>query len=323
MNICTVGTSWITDSFIESAKYVKDINITDVYSRSADKAEKFAEKHGIKNYYCNFSDMLCDKTIDGVYVASPNLCHYEQSKAILESGKNVICEKPAAVTTSQLSELYDLAEKKGLIFLEAMKSMHSDGLQIIKDALPSLGDVRSASIDFSQLSSKYPAYKKGELPNIFNPKMCTGALMDLGVYCVYFALELFGEPKKVISHSDFLSSGADSSGTLIFAYGDKTVTVTYSKTANGFLGSRILGANGALSIKSVSKLIGIKKHENDGTVSVLYPDVDENIIMSKEIQSFYDFVAGDRLDYYDYCKKLSLAACRIMEQVRKDNNFGF
>lgn len=323
MNICTVGTSWITDSFIESAKYVKDINVTAVYSRSEDNAEKFARKHGIKNYYCYFSDLLSDKTIDGVYVASPNLCHYEQSKAILESGKNVICEKPAAVTTSQLTELYDLAEKSGLVFLEAMKSMHSDGLKIIKDALPALGDVRSVSIDFSQLSSKYPAYKRGELPNIFNPKMCTGALMDLGVYCVYFALELFGEPQKVISHSDFLSSGADSSGTLIFAYGDKTVTITYSKTANGFLGSRILGENGALSIKSVSKLIGIKKHENDGTVSELYPDVDENIVMSKEIQSFYDFVSGKRLDYYDYCKKLSLAACRIMEQVRKDNNFGF
>ena len=241
----------------------------------------------------------------------------------LEAGKHVICEKPMVVTSEQLRELYDIADSKNLILLEAMKSMHSDGLGIIKNSLEKIGDFRTASIDFSQHSSKYASYKRGENPNIFNPEFCTGALMDLGVYCVYFALELFGEPDKVIAHSDFLESGADYTGTLIFVYDKLTVTITYSKVANGFTGSRILGEKGAILVKSVSKLIGIDCVLNDGTKENLYPEIDENEVMSKEIAAFINFINGRNTEYYDYCKKMAFASCRIIENIRKENNFVF
>ena len=323
MNIATVGTSWITESFIDSSKYIENINISAVYSRSEDKAKAFAQKNNAEKYYSSLDAMLNDSDIDAVYIASPNAKHYEQAKACLLADKHVICEKPMVVTIEQLEELYTIADSKNLILLEAMKSMHSDGLSIIKNAMPDIGEIRTAQIDFSQHSSKYGAYKRGENPNIFNPEFCTGALMDLGVYCVYFALEIFGEPKKVISHSDFLESGANCTGTLIFVYDDKTVTITYSKTANGFLGSRILGADGAVTVKSVSKLTGVDRYYNDGTKEELYPTVDENLVMSKEIEAFRDFVSGKNKEYYEYCKKMAFASCRIIENIRKENNFGF
>ena len=323
MKIATIGTSWITESFIESSKYIDDVYIYAVYSRSEEKAKAFAEKNGVDKYYFSLDEMLCDKNIDAVYIASPNSKHFEQSKMCLLAGKHVICEKPMVVTSNELEELYSIADSKNLILLEAMKSMHSDGLDVIKNALADIGEIRTAQIDFSQHSSKYGAYKRGENPNIFNPSMCTGALMDLGVYCVYFALEIFGEPEKVVSHSDFLESGADCTGTLIFVYDDKTVTITYSKTANGFLGSRILGENGAITINSVSKLTGIKRYYNDGTSEELYPIIDENIVMSKEIEAFMDFVNGKNKDYYDYCRKTAFDSCRIIENIRMENNFGF
>lgn len=323
MNIATVGTSWITESFIDSSGYVEDVNIYAVYSRSEEKAKAFAEKNNVKKYYSSLEDMLSDKNIDAVYVASPNSKHYEQAKMCLEAGKHVICEKPMVVTSEQLEDLYKLADSKNLILLEAMKSMHSEGLGIIKNSIADIGEIRTASIDFSQHSSKYGAYKRGENPNIFNPEFCTGALMDLGVYCVYFALEIFGNPEKVISHSDFLESGADCTGTLIFVYEDKTVTITYSKTANGFLGSRILGENGAITVKSVSKLTGIDRYYNDGKIQELYPVIDENVVMSKEIEAFRDFINGKNKDRYDYCKRIAFAACGIIENIRRENNFGF
>ena len=323
MNLATIGTSWITESFIDSSKYIDNINIYAVYSRSEEKAAAFAEKNNVDKYFSFLDKMLADENIDAVYIASPNSKHYEQAKMCLEAGKHVICEKPMVVTTEQLEELYKLADGKNLILLEAMKSMHSDGLDVIKKSLPDIGEIRTASIDFSQHSSKYGAYKRGENPNIFNPEFCTGALMDLGVYCVYFALELFGAPEKVVSHSDFLESGADCTGTLIFIYKDKTVTITYSKTANGFLGSRILGENGAITVKSVSKLTGIDRYYIDGRIENLYPVIDENIVMSKEIEAFRDFADGKNLDYYNFCKNMAYTSCRIIENIRKENNFGF
>ena len=323
MKFATIGTSWITESFIASARLLNNAEIYAAYSRSADKAKAFAEKNNIPVVYTSLEGMLSDDGIDAVYIASPNSKHYEQAKMCLEAGKHVICEKPMVVTSQQLEELYAIADSKKLILLEAMKSMHSDGLSVIKNALADIGEIRTAQIDFSQHSSKYAAYKRGENPNIFNPEMCTGALMDLGVYCVYFALELFGEPVKVISHSDFLESGADCTGTLIFVYDDKTVTITYSKTANGFLGSRILGENGAITVQSVSKLTGIERYYNNGEKEVLYPVIDENLVMSKEIAAFIDFVNGENKEYYDYCKQTAFASCSIIEKIRKENNFGF
>lgn len=323
MKFATIGTSWITDSFIKSSSFVPGAEIIAVYSRSMEKAEKFASEHGVSLCYDSLSAMLENKDIDAVYIASPNLCHYSQAKMCLEHGKHVICEKPAVVTSDELKEIYEIADKNGLVFLEAMKSMHSEGLPVILDEIGKIGDIKTASIDFSQLSSKYPAYKRGENPNIFNPELCTGALMDLGVYCVYFVLELFGKPEKVISHSDFLDSGADYSGTLIFVYGDKSVTVTYSKVANGFLPSKILGEDGAVTVKSVSKLVGVSRYYNDGSCVELYPVVDENLVMSKEIEAFIGFVKGENEDYYSYCKQMSVDVAEIMEQIRKENNFTF
>lgn len=323
MKIATIGTSWITDSFIKSTEYVDNAEIYAVYSRNIKKAEEFAKQHNVSVYYDSLDKMLKDSNIDAVYIASPNGFHFQQAKCCLENGKNVICEKPAVVTSEQLKCLYDIADKRGLIFLEAMKSMHSDGLKIVKSQLNEIGDIKTGSIDFSQLSSKYPAYKRGDNPNIFNPEFCTGALMDLGVYCIYFVLELFGKPNDVISHSDFLKSGADYSGTLIFEYDDKTITITYSKVANGFLPSKILGENGAITVKSVSKLVGINRYYNDGSISELYPVVDENIVMSKEIEAFLSFVKGENLDYYKYCKQMSFDVCDIMEKIRCNENFGF
>ena len=323
MRIATIGTSWITESFIQSSAYVENADVVAVFSRDEGKAKAFAEKNNIDKYYFSLEQMLADKNIDAVYIASPNSKHYEQAKMCLEAGKHVICEKPMVVTFSQLEELYKLADSKNLILLEAMKSMHSDGLKVIEKALPDIGEIRTAQIDFSQHSSKYGAYKRGENPNIFNPDFCTGALMELGVYCVYFALEIFGKPDKVISHSDFLESGADCTGTLIFVYEDKTITITYSKTANGFLGSRILGENGAITVKSVSKLTGIDRYYNDGRTEELYPVIDENVVMSKEIEAFRDFTEGRNLNYYNFCKYMAGVSCEIIENIRKENNFGF
>lgn len=323
MLFATIGTSWITDSFIESSKYINDIEIYAVYSRDKDKADAFKTKHNATVSYTDLDEMLRDDKIDSVYIASPNAFHYEMSKKCLLAGKNVLCEKPATVTESELIELYDIADKNNLIFLEAMKSIHSKGLEIIKNNMSKIEPVRSASIDFSQYSSKYPAYLRGELPNIFNPEMRTGALMDLGVYCVYAATELFGVPLYIKSDCQFLSSGADCSGTLIFHYPDNTVTITYSKIANGFIPSKILGEKGAITFKSVSKLIDIDLYLNDGSVSKLYEDIDENIVMSQEIKSFYDFCNNENLDHYEYCKKTALEVSRLMEITREQLKLGF
>ena len=195
-----IGTSWITNSFIQGAELVENLILDGVYSRNVEKGKAFAESTGARRAFESF-DALLQSDTDLVYVASPNSCHYEQCKALLENKKHVICEKPVTITLSQFEELCAIADENNCVYFEAIMYMHSPARETLRKAVSEIGNIRSVSIDFSQLSSKYAALKRGELPNIFNPVMQTGALNDLGIYCVYPVVDLFGEPLEINSCS--------------------------------------------------------------------------------------------------------------------------
>lgn len=322
MRFATVGTSWITESFIASGRLLDGFELYAVYSRNADKAESFAAKNSARTAYSDYCEMLADDNIDAVYIASPNSCHFEHSLAAVRAGKHVLCEKPAVVTSEQLCMIAEEAEKNGVVFMEAIKSLHADSLPLLKNAVKECGIVRTATIDFSQLSSKYKALKNGEKPNIFNPMLCTGGLMDLGVYNIYAAVELFGEPEKIISHCDFLDTGADHSGTVIFIYPDKSVTLTYSKTGQSFAPSQIFGDEGTVTFASCSKLTDIKLYKG-GRIEEIYPKTDENEVMSMEIRDFMAFVNNGKDEEYYGCIEMSKTVCRLIEEIRKQNRFIF
>ena len=98
MNFAVVGTNFISDKFCDAAKSVDGARISAVFSRAEATGRAFAEKHGIKKAYADYSRMLCDDGIDAVYVASPTMCHAEQAIAALTAGKDVLCEKMIAAT---------------------------------------------------------------------------------------------------------------------------------------------------------------------------------------------------------------------------------
>ena len=279
-----IGTSWITNSFIQGAELVENLILDGVYSRNVEKGKEFAESTGARRAFESF-DALLQSDTDLVYVASPNSCHYEQCKALLENKKHVICEKPVTITLSQFEELCAIADENNCVYFEAIMYMHSPARETLRKAVSEIGNIRSVSIDFSQLSSKYAALKRGELPNIFNPVMQTGALNDLGIYCVYPVVDLFGEPLEIIPVQHFLSTGADGCGSAVFKYSDKLVTITYSKVGQSRSSSQIMGDEGTVTIGSISQTDNIYIHKNNGEKTELVPDIDKKYHMGNEAKS--------------------------------------
>ncbi len=310
-----IGTSWITNSFIEGANLCDELLLDGVYSRSVSKGSIFAEETGAKRVFGSFEELLCSDT-DLVYVASPNVCHYSQCKALLENGKHVICEKPVTITAEEFSELVSLARKKNLVYFEAIMYMHSPARRILKEAVESIGSIRSASFDFSQLSSKYKALVNGELPNIFNPEMKTGALNDLGIYCVYPAIDLFGEPEEIIPVQHFLSTGADGCGSAVFKYSDKLITITYSKTGQSRGVSQIFGDLGTVTIGSISQTDNIYLYNNSGEKKELVPDIDKKYHMGNEAKNAAQFIKNTKCELLKECQEMNLKVLRAMEKMR-------
>lgn len=317
IRFAVIGTGWIAEEFVKGAQLVPGLEFAAVYSRSADRGKAFAEPFGGASVYTNIYD-LAKSDFDAVYIASPNSLHYEQSKLMLQSGKHVLCEKPVCVEPEEYSELCELAHKKDLIYSEAIMYLHLPEREALSSALKDIGNITSAHFDFSQLSSKYPALKRGELPNIFNPKFATGCLMDLGIYCVYPALDLFGEPNEIFAHSKFLQTGADGSGTAVFNYDGMQVTLTYSKTGQDRCGSQILGDEGTIVIPSISRLYNMKRIGNDDGEKIISGFKEKHICMSYEAESFYKWIIKKncRVDYEKSCEAI-LNANKMLQKIRK------
>lgn len=321
----TVGSGWIVKSFLGGTKYVDGLTLAAVYSRSGERAQQFASETGAPAYFTDLRQMAQSNEIDAVYIASPNSLHVEQSRLFLEHGKHVICEKTVAPTRAQTEELVCLARRQGLVFLEAIVTMHLPALALLERAVKEIAPVRLARFDISQYSSKYSAYLRGELPNIFNPQFCTGSLMDMGVYCVYPAIRLFGRPKAIHASASFLESGADAAGSAIFEYDGFGAVITHCKAGTTKLGSEIIGERGTITIDSISTLQGMTLHHPDGREEALAGEDTREHIMSFEARSFYEAI-GDPARNREKVEELCALACEVsgaMETIRRQAGIRF
>ncbi len=321
----TVGSGWITDEYIHGAKDSGLWELTAVYSRSRERGEDYAAKHGAPLVFTSLEELARSPQADAVYVASPNAFHYEHCKLLLEHGKHVICEKPLCAQAQKVRELQGIADRQGVIFLEAIMFLHLPQRKLLEDALGRIGKISMAKLDFCQRSSKLDSYLAGDLPNIFNPKMETGALMDLGVYCVYPALALFGKPDGFHIDAHLLKSGADGCGVLTLYYPDKLVTLTYSKLGQAGANSDFQGTDGTVSVESISRIAGISLWRKDKTAEQLYGGDEKYQLMGWEAKDFYRYITQpeDSLEEYRQCAKLSLEVSELMESVRRQAGIRF
>ncbi len=326
LNFGVVGSGWITDEYIHGAKDSGLWQLSAVYSRTKERGDDYAKKHGAEYVFTDIDKMAKSDKIDAVYIASPNYLHMEQAKVFIENGKHVICEKPLSAQADKLKENIALAREKGVIFLEAIMYMPLPQRELLEESLKKIGCLNLVKIDFCQRSSKLDAYLAGtEIPNIFNPKLETGALMDLGVYCIYPVLHLFGKPQEFLGGAQLLPTGADSSGGILMKYPDLLVNIVYSKIGQAYAGSEFQGTEGTLYVDSISRLADMSLRYKDGKTEKLLGDEEKFKLMGYEAKSFYrlitDFEANKA--FYEQCTALSIDVCEFMEAAREKMGIRF
>ena len=321
----TIGTSWITNSYIDGALDSGLWTLTAVYSRTLEKGREFGAKYGVETVFTDMEAMAESDLIDAVYIASPNKLHAEHVRIFLENGKHVICEKPLSAHAKDVKALQTLAKERGLIYLEAIMFMHLPQRRLLEEALEKIGGVNVAKLDFCQRSSKYDAYLAGNLPNIFNPALETGALMDLGIYCVYPALYLFGMPERTQITAQLLASGADGSGIVAMQYPDKLVNLVYSKVGQAAANTDFQGNLGTVSVASISKLANIEIIYNDGSRETVCGEEPKYKLMGYEAKDFYRYITEPEASAAEYaqCCALAYAVSDYMEQLRRDAGIRF
>jgi predicted dehydrogenase len=323
INFGTVGTGWITESFIQAAQLSGQWQLTSVYSRTEDKAKQFADTYNVPNFYTDLEEMASSSEIEAVYIASPNSVHFDQTLMFLKNKKHVICEKPIFSNSAELAKAYQTAAENGVYLFEAIRNVHTPNFKILKDKLPMVGELRSTMLPYMKYSSRYDLFLQGEEPNIFSATYSGGALVDLGVYPLYLAVGLFGEPKQVSYHPVLLRSGVDGSGTLVLTYDDFVCTILCSKISHSELPCEIHGEKGTFVLEDAAPISKITLVDNRGIESEILSVELEEQNMIYECVNIAGIIETENDQEYQQLKSWSEIVLRITEEARRQNNILF
>lgn len=316
----TVGSNFIVDWFLEEALKRDDLVYQAAYSRSEKKAQDLQKKYGCKKTYTNLELMAQDEEIDFVYLASPNFLHRDQTILMLNHKKHVLCEKPLASNYREAVEMYKLADEKNLILMEAMRNRHTKGYRALEKNLYKLGQIRRASFNYCQYSSRYDKFKEGIVENAFNPKLSNGALMDIGVYLVHPMVALFGRPLNLVGHGINLSNGVDGAGDIIFIYDSMVGNISYSKINDSKLASEIQGEDASLIIDRLDDIGFMEIVYRDGSREKIDFTKEESKIAG-ELDDFIKILQGkEKVDLY---KRESLDKMCVLDDIRGQLNIVF
>ena len=262
LRIATIGTSMITDDFIQVVNANDQAVFVGTLSRNAERGAAFTAEHGGERNFTSLDELAAAAGVDAVYIGSPNALHYEQALACIAGGKHVIVEKPFCATEAQALEVFRAAEAAGVVALEAMRPLHDPAFHAIEDALGEIAPIRRASLRFGKYSSRYNEILAGRATNIFDCNMASGSLMDIGVYTVEPMVEIFGMPSGLTSMTTLLDPTTrqlthgpiDGCGSILASYGGGRISVelAHSKITNDLLPSQIEGERGTIQIDHLS-----------------------------------------------------------------------
>jgi len=154
------------------------------------------EKYPNSKLYRSVEELCADKDLQLIVVNTPTHLHFEQAKLVLNSGKNMVIEKPFAITVKEAEELGALAEKNNL-FLSVYQNRRYDGdYKAVKDVIHQglLGEIREAEIRYDRYRPSFGGkqHKEGDMPG-------AGNLFDLSPHLVDQAIQLFGFPDALFA----------------------------------------------------------------------------------------------------------------------------
>lgn len=224
------------------------LDVVAVGSRSAESARAFAEQYGIAHAHGSYEELVADPEVDIVYVASPHSHHLAHATLALEAGKHVLIEKAVTLDADEAIALRDLAASHGLLVMEAMWTRYLPHMVRVREivAAGTLGEVRTVIADHTQRISDDPAHRLNAL------ELGGGALLDLGIYPVSFAVDILGPIESARAVGRLAETGADSDVAIAAVHaGGGLSSIAMSSRAAGPNTAHVIGTDARIDIDRV------------------------------------------------------------------------
>ena len=284
-----------------------------VASRSIGKAREFAAEWGFEKAYGSYEELLADPETELVYIATPHPMHYENAKLCLEAGKHVLVEKAFTMNAAQAEELIELSEKKNLLLAEGIWTRYMPSRRILSDLLAQgmIGNVTSLTANLG-----YPLTHKARMND---PALGGGALLDVGVYPLNFALMAI--PAKVTglwSSAVFSPECVDwmNFTNLKFANGITAILHSSMLTLLDSKGT-IYGEKGFLEIQNINNCEEIRQYDNQYHLITRYEIPPQISGYEYEIESCIRAIEAGKYECPEMPHSETLRVMRLLDRIRE------
>lgn len=222
-----VGTGGVAHKFTQGLSFAEGAVPYAIASRNLVKAQAVAHELGIVHAYGSYAELLADPAVDIVYIATPNHCHYADTLEALEAGKAVLCEKPFALNSAEAQAMVAKARSKGLFLMEALWTRFLPSLRTLLNMVQDgvIGDPRLLRADFG-FQTRYDVHSR-----LFDPLQGGGSVYDIGVYPLFMAQLLLGNPESVQAQSALAPSGVDMTTAILLRHAENRLSQLTSSFA--------------------------------------------------------------------------------------------
>jgi predicted dehydrogenase len=242
-----IGAGNIAGQFVSDLALLPGAHIRAIGSKSSERGKAFASRHDIP-VFCSYENLFSDPEVDIVYIASRHVDHYHHTVEALQHGKAVLCEKPATMNRKQFDRITEIAGANNLFYMEALWTRFLPSFIKCGELLQqgAIGDIQLIEADFC---FNPPFNPEGRL---FNLPLGGGALLDIGLYPLFFALEHGGPVEEVKTNATLLKNGIDVTTSLLLRHKGGIQSVLFcSFMTTGRNEAIIHGSKGILRLNSM------------------------------------------------------------------------
>ena len=277
LRVGILGCGNIAAKVADSLKGNKSVAIAGVASRERNKAKKFAAAHcPDAKVFTGYEKLAAADDIDLIYITTPNTYHYEHAILCIKEYKNVLIEKPFAMSKAEADSIFFEAKNRNVFVAEAMWTSY---LPLHKKILEWINEGRIGSVKYVSANLGYDIEN---VPRLNSTVLGGGSYLDLGVYTTNFALSFMGDDIRVSRvFARQLSSGIDKDTSYCMESEDGSILGNFYVTmcANTDKDGVIVGEEGKIRVSDIN---------NYRKIALYTPD-DELI---EEVEAGEEYLAG-------------------------------
>lgn len=313
-NVGIMGTGNIAAVMAETLNRMKGVKLYAVASREKVKADVFAGKHGAKKAYGSYEELVKDNKVELIYIATPHSEHYENARLCLENNKPVLCEKSFTANAAQAEELFKLAREKQVFITEAIWTRYMPMLKTIREVIGSgvIGEPKTLTANLGYVIDK--------VERILSPALAGGALLDVGVYPINFAMMIFGNDiEKVSSSCTYTDTGVDRQNTVTLQYEDGKYAVLNSSMES--LSDRkgiIYGTKGFAIVENINNFESITVYDASYKKAAEYKRPKQISGYEYEVEASIRAIRAGKIQCEEMPHDEILRVMKLMDSLRKE-----